>query len=150
MQRYLQAAAHLNLALKHQYRPEVVTIVSLGRCYQELGKHELALEHYDSALRSDGPKAYAFFCRGHCRRLLGDEAGSAADFSQCIKADSKFHVSYMQRAEECVRRQDFVGADDILSSILKHLPLPHDERYKVEERRKFVRQRSPRGQKFHS
>ena len=29
-------------------------------------------EHYDSALRGDGPKAYAFFCRGHCRRLLGD------------------------------------------------------------------------------
>jgi hypothetical protein len=29
--------------------------------------------------------------------LLGDEAGSAAYFSECIKADSKFHVSYIQR-----------------------------------------------------
>ena len=39
------------------------TIVCLGRCYQALGKLEAALEHYDSALRADGPKAYAFFCR---------------------------------------------------------------------------------------
>ena len=134
IQRFVQAAAHLKLALKHQPRPESVTIVSLARCYQELGKLEEAMEvcvcvcvrarvrasalraatrnsassrsisvspyehvyrcriqlihthahvqHYDAALRGDGPKAYAFFSRGHCRLLLGDEHGAASDFAQ--------------------------------------------------------------------
>ena len=62
---------------------------------------------------------------------------------QVVKSDAEFHVPYLKRAEDAIRRQDWVGAEDMLKALLEHLPLPADERYKVRERLQLLYERAP-------
>ena len=51
-----------------------------------------------SAIRQEPSHAYAYFCRGHCRRILGDTEGATSDFASVMKYDHEFHVPYVARA----------------------------------------------------
>ena len=106
--------------------------MGLGRCYQSLGKLELALEHYDSALRGDGPKAYVFFSRGHCRSLLGDAAGAAADFEQVVLgltpySETRTPNPETRSSEPDARKGAVAGLRRGSSAVLPNTPKPTKE-----------------------
>lgn len=144
MRRFSQAATHFLLSLKHQTRPETTTLINLGRSYQELGQLEAAMKEYDRALRQEPSNAYAYFCRGHCRLLLGDSEGANMDFEVVMRYEPKFHLPYAAKAAEAESRGEWSRADDIYTALLDHLPLQSEDHEYLEKRRdKARRLRSP-------
>jgi len=150
MGRNSQAATHFTLALKHQPSPDVGTLISLGRAYQDLGWGEAAMVEYDKALRIEPSSAYAYFCRGHCRRCLGDEEGGRSDFALVMRFDPSFHVPYVERATLAEQRGEWARAEDIYSALLEHLPLSgEDEEYLRSRQHQTKGLRSPSKIKAH-
>ena len=79
---------------KHQ---SAYTEFYIGLTFQDKGKYEEAIKHYDKAIRSDPQDADAYNNRGNAKFALGLHRDAIADCDRAIRLNPQYAAAYYNR-----------------------------------------------------
>lgn len=90
-------------------------------CFEK-GQYNVAINHYNQALKLNSKDADTYYKRGLARYHLGDYEGAIADYTQAIRMNPNDAVAYRNRADIRYHVGDYQGAIEDYNQAIKINP----------------------------
>ena len=120
------AIRDMTWAIEQTDTPVDMLYLFRAQFYRESGMYAEAIADYCSALYLNPIQSYAYYNRGWCKELSGDDDGAMEDYDKGIDLDPSYAYTFLMRGEQYLKRGDAEKAKDDFETILRLDTVPDD------------------------